>query len=275
MTKKSYITILANDNYLKGVLVLNESLKKVKSKYPLTVFTGKNLSKKSKNILKKYKINIIEQSRDLKIPETLLKNNNNNGYDYWNNTFLKLFIFDLEQFEKLVFLDCDMLVLANIDELFNKPHMSYVPTEQFFDGGMGLNSGTMVIEPKYGYCSKMEELLNSQIFNSTTYYGDQTIINEYFKNIEKKEELHLKDGYNAQFGYIPKLIEIFNYSLSKGDYILKIIHFVGKKKPWMNQKRHLEHYFKYIIRRQWILFQIFIEYDKILLKINFEMLFIK
>ena len=34
---KSYITLLNNDNYLIGVLCLNESLKQVHSKYPLTV----------------------------------------------------------------------------------------------------------------------------------------------------------------------------------------------------------------------------------------------
>ena len=43
--RKGYITLLSSEDYLKAVLVLNESLKRVNSKYPLICALLKSLNK--------------------------------------------------------------------------------------------------------------------------------------------------------------------------------------------------------------------------------------
>jgi len=40
--------------------------------------------------------------------------------------YTKLRVFELEEFDKVVYIDADMLVCADVEELFNQPHMSAV-----------------------------------------------------------------------------------------------------------------------------------------------------
>ena len=43
---------------------------------------------------------------------------NNNSFQYWIN------IFELTEFEKILYLDSDLYINKNIDELFDFPNMS-------------------------------------------------------------------------------------------------------------------------------------------------------
>ena len=51
MENYSYISLLTNDTYIYGILLLNESLKKVKSKYPLNVLITEDVSEASRELL--------------------------------------------------------------------------------------------------------------------------------------------------------------------------------------------------------------------------------
>jgi len=51
MNKYSYITLLSDDSYIYGVILLNESLKRVESKYPLKVLVTSNVTLPIINIL--------------------------------------------------------------------------------------------------------------------------------------------------------------------------------------------------------------------------------
>jgi hypothetical protein len=55
----AYITLLSSEEYIFGTVILNKSLQKVKSKYPLIVCLTNNLSNNIKiiNILNEEKIN--------------------------------------------------------------------------------------------------------------------------------------------------------------------------------------------------------------------------
>ena len=62
---KAYVTLLSSLDYLPAVLILNETLKKVKSKYPLVVGITQNIfSQKIKKILEKNNI-IVETIKTL------------------------------------------------------------------------------------------------------------------------------------------------------------------------------------------------------------------
>ena len=123
---KAFVTALSNDAYLKGCLVLNESLKDVHSKYPLVVLAGEKLSQKSMEILKKNNIEIVFPKNKLTLPEELIEMNAKENFDYWTETFLKLSAFDLTQYEKILLLDNDIYVRENIDDVLDLPHMTSV-----------------------------------------------------------------------------------------------------------------------------------------------------
>ena len=93
MNKEVYITLLSTNNYLKGVLVLNKSLKKTNTKYPLVVLVSPGISEKTVNILSSFKIETIRMTESITLD--LSKNNQSAAYSHWNNTFDKLYLFRL------------------------------------------------------------------------------------------------------------------------------------------------------------------------------------
>jgi len=237
--KKTFVTLLSTDNYLKGVLVLYQSLKNTNTPYPLVVLLSERISDNTEQILRQNNIKTIRIVNPVNMEIT--SNINKTGSTHWNYTFEKLYIFRLTQFEKIVYLDSDMLVLENIDELFEKEHMSAVgPAGGKFPGNEsynGLNSGLLVIKPD----AKVFEILISLIPSVTKKLekcGDQDVIIEHF--IEKwrnNKNLHLDDKYNMIFPYSDFYIKNFNYTLNQrlSQKNIKIMHFIGAEKPWMRK----------------------------------------
>ncbi len=168
----SYVTIISTDSYLIGALALYKSLKRVKSKYPLTILLSKNIDKSIDIILRQKDINCIRLTDTIEVT----KNNKDPEYLHWSNTFDKLFIFELIQFKKIVFLDSDMMIVNNIDHLFEMKHMSAVVSDKINDATCcELNSGLIVIEPQIGILNQMQGLIQD-ISLKYKNFGDQDII---------------------------------------------------------------------------------------------------
>lgn len=69
-------------------------------------------------------------------------------YTHWCYTFDKLLLWGMTMYEKIVFLDSDMIVLKNIDELFECQDMSAVQTGRFlYPDWVRLNSRCVVFSP--------------------------------------------------------------------------------------------------------------------------------
>lgn len=226
MDELSYVTIISTDSYLIGALALYKSLKRVKSKYPLTILLSKNIDSKIENILQQKDINYIRLTDSIEVT----KNNKDPEYFHWSNTFDKLFIFRLIQFKKIVFLDSDMMIVNNIDHLFEMKHMSAVVSDRINDATCcELNSGLMVIDPKIEMFSQMRGLIQDILVKNKN-FGDQDIIRLYFHDWKNCKELELDDGYNMYYSDINTFIQQgYNLTGSKKIYV---IHFVGAKKPW-------------------------------------------
>ena len=143
--KKAYVTILSSDGFVKGVIALHKGLKRY-SREEFAVFTGPEVSEPVKEELRRNNINIIEvdePSIDLSgVNDVQLR-------DRWIKTLFKLVVFKDYGYEKLVYLDSDLLIRGNLDELFDKPAISAVSDRAFFPqfSRGGLNAGVMVIEP--------------------------------------------------------------------------------------------------------------------------------
>ncbi len=223
----SYVTIVSTNEYLIGAIALNESLRRVNSEYPLTVVLSVNVDENYENFLHSYGIKYIRLTKCIKLPTS----NKNPEYFHWNNTFDKLFIFELTQFKKIVFLDSDMMVVNNIDHLFQKEHTSAVISDRINDESCTeFNSGLMVIVPENGILIKMTNIIDL-VASKLDNFGDQDIIRLFFSNWKENKGLELDLGYNV---YFPDVDVLFDrgYSL-RGPQRIYIIHFVGTKKPWM------------------------------------------
>lgn len=237
---KAYITVLTTNEYLDGVLALYQSLKDVGSKYPLVVGITGNIYPFARELLTKLKIEIVELE-DFSFSEQTIKKLKAFGTPHWAYTAAKLQVFGLCQFEKLVFLDSDMLVLKNIDHLFEKPHMtaaidSPMLYSENIDKHRHLNSGLMVIEPAAEIEKKLKQL-------STEYsLPDQELIRLLYPNWVHQTELQLPVTYNLFAMYYEKYYKA-NASV-KDTYV---VHFIGKEKPFhKNIIRHsIKTYYDY------------------------------
>jgi len=232
-----------NDLYFEGFIVFFYSLKKHNPSFnlPYYIFSWGELSEDNKAVLKRLYNNFI------------FKDINNDRYkdiEYstkwrnWNINCINRFeIFTLEEYDKLIFLDADMLVLDNIDSLINTnvdfgactiaensemDHPGkYDRSVKSFDGGL------MVIGKKYLCQKTIDELI--EISKQKKWTSDEPILNVYFDNVKTT--------------FLPKEYNTLTTELTPNNIDkCKIIQFVGVKKPWLGLTIN-EKYDQYVLQR--------------------------
>lgn len=218
MTNKyTYVTLLGTDDYLVGTLCLWKSLRNVNSKYQLLVLCSQNISINVLNTLKSMGI----QHRVLE--EQIITEHKNEGeFARWSFTFDKLQVFNLVEYEKIVFLDSDMFVVKNIDHLFDAQHMSAVVADKYDQPECEeLNSGLMVVVPSEREYKELISVLHSKVIKKLPMCGDQDIIRQYYNNWPNESTQKLPNQFNMYFTNIKKY-----------EWEVSVIHFVYDKKPW-------------------------------------------
>lgn len=285
--KYAFTTILSTDSYLPGVLALFESIKKTNTKVSdFVVIVNQEIKKETINTLEKNGI-IVKNMPKVNPPQSIkLKNK---LFPHWNNTFDKFNIFDLTDYDKVVYLDSDIYVSENIDELFQKPNMSAVVAGKSFPGNKNwneLNSGVMVVEPKEGIKQKLINTmydmsqrnkkmrkpheqerkrlfsnisllrLKDKICKSVQGIGDQDVLEEFF-DWKNKPELHLDERFNVFANYA-------DFYKDKLGIIPTCYHFIGAKKPWSLTPKENEKVEKSKSRTKPVEYNAFKEYKKII-----------
>lgn len=115
---KTWTTLLATDNYLNAVLILEKSRQVVNSKYPLTVICYDTLSLETFQTLDKY--NIAYQI----FPEITFSNIG--VIEKYKVTCGKFYVYCLKNISTFCFIDADSCFIQNIDYLLD------IPTACFF-----------------------------------------------------------------------------------------------------------------------------------------------
>jgi hypothetical protein len=140
------------------------------------------------------------------------------AHDQWErSTFDKLNIWELVDFEKLIYLDADTIVLGALHELFRYEELAAVKS------GCGLfNSGVMVIHPGlHTYqalrnCLLYEEWRSAYTRGYPFPYGDQPLLNYFFK--DTFTELPVAFNTTCQRRFRSRQT--------------RVLHFNGPMKPW-------------------------------------------
>ena len=153
----AYVTAVTTDGYVVGALAVMACIKRSGTPHGQFAIVTGDVSAQSKDVLRSQGIGVI----DVESPSVPIGLSKPGDHPHWGNTFAKLLLFSLENFDKLIYVDSDMLILDNIDELFLEPHMSAVQAGRSVPGNelwTGLNSGLMVLRPERGLS---EALVNS------------------------------------------------------------------------------------------------------------------
>ncbi|BGO90951.1 hypothetical protein NBRC10512_002293 [Rhodotorula toruloides] len=113
--RRAYVTLLTNARYLPGLLLLDHTMKQVNTRYPLVVLTTPSFPSEHLDLLETLgmetrRIELLEPQGGV----TLIA-------ERFKDTWSKLQAFALEDYDRVVLLDCDMTVFSNIDSLLEDP----------------------------------------------------------------------------------------------------------------------------------------------------------
>jgi len=249
MAAWAFVTVLTSDSYLPGALVTACSIKDVEeastSKYDLVCLV--TLDSVSVQTIK-----ALRQMYDLVISvEEICSGHSENelrllGRQDLSSTITKIHIWRLTQYDKVIYLDSDTLLMRPLSPLFQLSS----PFSACADIGWPdcFNSGLMVITPSDETFDKIFQHFLSQ---GSWDGGDQGLLNDYFA--ESSGELP-PTGSEAQSQGWNRLSFVYNVTPSAyytyapaykryGDKI-SMIHFIGSDKPWhlINRRRYRNAY---------------------------------
>ncbi|CAL1362895.1 unnamed protein product [Linum trigynum] len=214
--REAYATILHSAQfYVCGAIVAAQSIRRAGSTRDLVILVDETISDYHRGGLEAagWKVHTIKRIRNPKAePE---------AYNEWN--YSKFRLWQLTDYDKIIFIDADMLILRNIDFLFEMPEITATG-----NNGTLFNSGVMVIEPSN--CTF--QLLMDHINEIVSYNGgDQGYLNEIFtwwhripkhmnflKHFWEGDEQEIKQKKVRLFGADPP--------------ILYVLHYLGTK-PWL------------------------------------------
>ncbi|KAI8094768.1 nucleotide-diphospho-sugar transferase [Thamnidium elegans] len=230
--KKAFVSFLCDDIMGEATQVLVHSLKKTKTRHDIVVLVLDEVTPLTRTKLEYLGAKIIHVDQ-IKYPW----DSNSARRKGFNKAcrYSKLSLWNLTQYEKVVFLDADTMVINSIDELFEYPQFSAV-----VDIGGVVNTGVFVAEPNTDtYHAIMRTYETAPSYNR----GDQGFLNYYFN-----QSVNLLPGnYNlmVKFTHFSSLAASF---ISKNT--VKVLHFTSETKPWnfyfLHQREWRENYDGYL-----------------------------
>ena len=229
---RTYLSIITTDDYAVGAVALWESLRATRPQYGLVVLLTKNVSEACERGLQRAGLTSLRVDQQLQRAQK-----SDSGLRHWDNTFSKLLMFELVQYEKIVYLDSDMLVLRNLDHLFERPHMSAAVPDKLMPGHeswVQLCSALMVIEPQAGLADAIMQHVPAVEARMKS-FSDQDLLHERFPDWPSHPELELPQGYGIFPDSIDRYVKKFGYNLNitaPDERTIALVHFVGSRKPW-------------------------------------------
>lgn len=235
----TYACVLSTNEYIDGLLVLNECLKRTKSKYKLLCIVTQYICKENLELLEAH--NIEYKVRDLIIDEECQDNREKYKFNIID-------IFALTEYEKIVYLDLDLLINDNIDELFEYDSISMFknPNNDLY------NTGVIVLKPDvslYNSLIKYQKDLKGELIN--------TVINNFIveKNINvielPPEYISFRKIKDNTFTYNDRIYnyskDVFEVDILSKDYSPKIIHYLGNIKPFMKKGEYNDEFYNIYI----------------------------
>lgn len=225
--KDAYVTLLYG-GFLLGARVLGQSLKETGTRKELIALCTETVSDTTKQVLRKDGWTI-RPILNIHSPYDGLSKRGS----YFSGIFSKLHVWNMTDYDRIVYLDSDVLVMSNIDHMFDCGTFCAA-----FRHSDLFNAGIIVVEPNSAIFSDMLEKIS--ILPSYD-DGDQGFLNVYFKDLvyapffnwsnssRQYQPMRMPAGLNSDIGSYyansrwaipPKEIRNIHYTL-------------GPVKPWI------------------------------------------
>ena len=169
---------------------------------------------------------------DAKVDPDRLKNMHSSFAHINSSTFGRFLIPEVVQEDKVLYLDSDLIVISNLDDLFNIDFGDKsILAVRDYNEIMAFNAGVMLINNRKWKENQVTDSLIKMSENRKLSNGDQTVINDFFQ--DQIGELNLT--YNYQIGFEKNAFwNNLNRTLEYLDEVSnpKIIHYVTPDKPF-------------------------------------------
>ncbi|KAF9161663.1 hypothetical protein BGX21_001982 [Mortierella sp. AD011] len=228
---EAYITLLTNNSYASGALVLAYSLRASNTTKQIAILVTGAVSHSIRDRLSAVFDAVIEIGE---INSHSTKNLKLLGRPELGVTLTKIHVFNQTQYSKVVFLDADTLVLKNVDDLFDTANGSLEDKDRNKrfaaapDAGWPdcFNSGVFVCKPSYQDYNGLIEMATQE---GTFDGGDQGLLNSYFSGWSRGDSSN-----RLPFLYNTTPTAVYSYAPAFQQYKdkLNIVHFIGSFKPW-------------------------------------------
>lgn len=222
--KKAYVTMLCGgDRYVPGAEVLGRSLLDCDARAERVLLATADLSTAARASLaaQGWAVRTVEPIPSPH-PEALM-------LPRFADVFTKLRAWELEEFDRVVLLDADTLVLRNVDELFERPGFAAAP--DFFLPDR-FNSGVVVLAPSRATFAQMATALAGAAGAEGYDGGDQGFLNAFFADwYSMPREHRLPVGYNTP-NFIFQFLHGHPTARDRVEREVKILHYLVQK-PWL------------------------------------------
>ena len=221
MSKLAYVTVMTGgDTYLAGVEALGQSLLATGTTIPRVVMVTPDVSAGARAQLE-------GQGWTIRDVEPIPAPTQELLFERFALSYVKLRVFQMREYDKVVFLDADTIVIQNIDELFERPFFAAAP--DFFMPDR-FNSGVMVIDPNEAL---FVELIASLGTLPSYDGGDQGLLNSHWPNWWTMQPEHrLPAAYNFHH-FIYEFMQVHEGLRKTFLHEIKVVHFTVQK-PWQS-----------------------------------------
>lgn len=215
----AYVSLLSSDSFFMAVQALAASLRATNTQHPLLLLHTEGVS--ASTIAR---LAMLPQC-ELRLVQPVASPHRTDVPAWENSEFTKLRVWEQTDFDVLVYIDADCLVLENVDELFSRPDPSFCPDVFPPDK---FNAGVMVLRPSLETFTKMVDATDKLPSHDG---GDTGFLNSFFPNWYDWSSAHrLPFRYNA-------LRTMYWFTHRNPGYWqavkpIKILHFCSSPKPW-------------------------------------------
>lgn len=230
MEKYAWITLIATNDFIPGAINLNKSLKKVKSKYPLLVIATNNIIKENLDLLESFGIEYRRFPYLSFVGDAPIEGKSwslvegDGDYRYWHCTMSKFYTFTFVDYDKVAFVDADILFRKNCDSYFTDYELPAAYIQPWDVTEHVIHGSIWVVKPSY---ETFWEAI--RIGTDNHFQEDQSVLHTLYKDFYLWNEKH----------HLPQE-DVWTKDTETRQ---RILHYDGPVKYWMDEnenKRVLE-----------------------------------
>ncbi|KAL6061577.1 Glycogenin-1 [Balamuthia mandrillaris] len=175
--RRTWATAMTNDKYVTPAIALAHSIRKFSCEESMIAMVSSEVSLAGREALSKVGWKVFEKP----VLDCAHEGQQVEGVRAIAGSHMRLHYWNMTEFDRYVYLDCDIILMDNIDELFYLPLQStgVIYAAPFEPNGEGINSGLLVFKPSVQVYHAMLANWRSKFPDDCMY--DQLLISKFFK----------------------------------------------------------------------------------------------